>query len=763
MNKRIGGVGMAIVLAVSVVLTGCKGNEGIEEETDMGAMGRYLEEELLLPEEDLYRINDITVLEDGTLRMAAEDKDLKLRIWDYKEEAWEENDSLGEQLPQVEDINTQFVDQVALDASGKAAVSICNMESEAAGGGKLYVVEADGTVKDLSGQAKKDSSYPQLLNLEFTGDGNLVAQGFYDVFAMYDGSSGEVLHDFDLDDMVTFSVVNDRMVVIAEHQVQLYDCKSGNPLDKDEVLNEQISKDANNLELFTTSSRPVVFTEGEGEDGIFYCTRDGIFSYNFGGNTVEKVVDGKLNKISSSAVGFKQLTAGKDNDFYLLAGDEDTNKIFHYVYSADTPTVPGTTLKVYSLKKDDTISKLIPMFQKLYPDIYVDYQVGMSGEDGVTVSDALKNLNTEVMADKGPDVFILDNMPVDSYVEKGLLADISDVIEEVAGSDGILENVKKNYEADGKIYVMPSRIGVPVMLGSEGDLEGITDLKTMADAGERIKAQSPDDYVFNPFRWGYFLVELWTDTCSPAWIREDGSVDEEALGDFYTQIKRIYDLDENPYEGEHSEEEILNDSDDMAHYYTGISNDLLMQYGGVCRLAYGTLSSMETYENLCAAMKEKGTVLKGWNGQAENCFVPNLMLGISAKCKEEETAKKFLAYLLSKEAQMTSSYAGFPVNQAAIEEEKYWYREGAGESSSGTSISMPDGQMIHVILDSVEIEKENADWLREQLKKVETPASYNYLIVDAVRRASIPYLKGETTLEEAVSSVSQKMNLYLTE
>ncbi|MGI6070660.1 MAG: ABC transporter substrate-binding protein [Blautia sp.] len=756
MNKKIWGMGMALLLAVSAVLSGCGGSKGEGEDTGSAAMGRYLEEEIALPQDDLSGIKDITMLEDGTLRMAGADQEQKLHIWDYQDGAWVENTKLGEALPQIEDKNTQFIDQVALDTSGKAAVSMSNMEE---GNGKLFVLEADGTVRDLSDTVKQDASYPQLLNMEFTGDGTLVAQGFYDLLAMYDGTTGETIQNFEIDGVVTFSVVGDRIVVIGDHQVQLYDAKSGSPLDKDEVLNDQISDDKNNLELLNTSSKPVVFTKGE-EDGIFYCSREGIFSHHFGGNTVEKVVDGKLCSISSAYVGFQRLLKGNDNDFFLLAMDDVKSKIYHYTYSKDTPTVPGTTLKLYSLLEDDTVSQVIPMFQKMYPDIYVDYQVGLSGEDGMTVSDALKNLNTEVMAGKGPDVFLLDNMPVDSYAEKGLLMDISDVIKEVADTDGILENITKSYENDGKIYVMPSHIGLPVMMGKEEDLDGIEDLKTMADAGERLQAENPDDYAFGPYKWAYSLVGEWTDNCSPAWTKEDGSVDEEALSEFYTQLKRIFKTVKNPQAKNYSDEDMLADYDSMAHYYTSIGSDLLMQYGGFCRLAYGTLSSLDGYSQACAVMREKGSVIETWNGQAENCFVPNLMLGISSKCKEEDAAKKFVSYFLSKDAQAVTSYAGFPVNRAVLEGGSYWNYEGV--SSSGTTMEI-DGKTIDIILTTVEFKQEEIDWMVEHLSSAVTPAPYNYLIVDAVRSQAIAYLNDKVSLEEAVSAVSQKMNLYLTE
>ena len=81
----------------------------------------------------------------------------------------------------------------------------------------------------------------------------------------------------------------------------------------------------------------------------------------------------------------------------------------------------------------------------------------MTDDNGVTLEDALKTLSTDILAGNGPDVLILDGMPVDSYVEKGILTDISDVVDEVKASDGLVDSIVKDSTKDGKIYAIPTR------------------------------------------------------------------------------------------------------------------------------------------------------------------------------------------------------------------------------------------------------------------------------------------------------------------
>ena len=75
--------------------------------------------------------------------------------------------------------------------------------------------------------------------------------------------------------------------------------------------------------------------------------------------------------------------------------------------------------------------------------------VGMPQDSSVTMTDALKTLNTEIMAGKGPDLLLLDGMPISSYEEKGILADISQVIQKVDEKEGILDNIQEAYTKEG--------------------------------------------------------------------------------------------------------------------------------------------------------------------------------------------------------------------------------------------------------------------------------------------------------------------------
>lgn len=84
----------------------------------------------------------------------------------------------------------------------------------------------------------------------------------------------------------------------------------------------------------------------------------------------------------------------------------------------------------------------------------------------MTASDALRTLNTNIMAGKGPDVLILDGMPIDSYIEKGMLADLSGLLDEIEQSDGLFENIARAYEKNGQVNAVPTGFQVPILRGA---------------------------------------------------------------------------------------------------------------------------------------------------------------------------------------------------------------------------------------------------------------------------------------------------------
>ena len=50
----------------------------------------------------------------------------------------------------------------------------------------------------------------------------------------------------------------------------------------------------------------------------------------------------------------------------------------------------------------DTLRQAVIIFRQEYADIYVNLEIGMTDDNGVTLEDALKTLSTDIPAGNGP-------------------------------------------------------------------------------------------------------------------------------------------------------------------------------------------------------------------------------------------------------------------------------------------------------------------------------------------------------------------------
>ena len=112
-------------------------------------------------------------------------------------------------------------------------------------------------------------------------------------------------------------------------------------------------------------------------------------------------------------------------------------------------------IHLYTLKDNDQLQQSAKLFEEKFPEYQVVIDVGVSEEDGKTVSDAIRSLNTEIMAGNGPDIILMDGLPIEDYIEKGVLEDLSDMVESVKeNGEEFFENVLSSYKKGEKVLVI---------------------------------------------------------------------------------------------------------------------------------------------------------------------------------------------------------------------------------------------------------------------------------------------------------------------
>lgn len=768
----------AMVLALTPGLAGCGNTEKADntkkEKTDTKdtqkeekTMGRYLEEDVALPE-DCGDIQDMTLLEDGTLRICYYKGD-GVFYSDSSDggKSWKEAVDLSEALKV--DTSKYGLSYPKLGAKGEIFVSAYDASGETEEH-KYYYLAPDGSVKELDLSQILASGY--VTEARFTDKGNLIINDFPTALVEINLLDGSIVRKYEEGNNITcFAPIGNYLVAVTNSTVHYYDLETGEPLEDAAALTEQLIEDESNLELTSTSSYPLVFSKGDEEDSLFYAEDGGVYRYSFKGSVVEEVIDGNLNSLSSPDISLVAMNRDQDGNIYVAVQDGAADmghmgRVLKYTYSPDTPAEPDTELTVYSLLDNSYIRQVAAIFQKKYPDIYLSLEVGMTGEDGMTTTDALKTLNTEIMAGNGPDVMILDGIPEDTYIEKGMLADISSILDKAEKEDGILDNIREPYrEEDGSQYVMPLRFSIPLIQGNKEDVEKAGDIVSMADMLESYQAEYTEMQMplslMGAGPEGF--LRTFADVSSPAWQKEDGSLNEDAVMEYLEQAGRIYAAGKErmDYIKEMAGGYVYSLSE--LPYLSNVTGFVMSLLAGYVKMAAGRLASPEDLANMYSLEQKMGDITHSlWNGQAQNCFIPSQIVGISAKAEQKEAAEKLVEFLFTKEGQEIGSNSGFPVNEAVYDSEDYW-AVGDDEGCLGTSGSGDANTGEYVELDIVRADEKTTKEIQELGKTLTTPSRGNEIILNAIAENGTRYLNGEISLEEAAKAAVQQVNLYLAE
>ena len=590
-------------------------------------------------------------------------------------------------------------------------------------------------------------------------------------------------NEFVLDDSYinAFVTLGDSLLVLGDTSVKEYSLESGKELGNIEALESEVLYE-NNSKFYGISN---IFSDDD--KTIYYSNTTGLYKYELGSKEVEQIVEGTLSSIGDDNMYIRAFVVGKDNTFLACGQDYNSHEggtsIIKFIYSADTPKTPENQITVYSLYEDYNIRQNIVLFQKANPDIYVKLETGISGEDAVTESDALRTLNTEIMAGKGPDIILLDGMS-ESYLEQGLLEDISDVIEEYTKNDLLFENIIDAYtDKDGKVYSIPTKIKIPVVAGTTEYVSSVTDLQTLSEAlvksAENSGKANEEKYVemYTPS----MLVSMLYYANGSTWLNEDNTINEDNIKEFLEEAKKIYDAyvatyDEDQYEEYKKSMQYYIDEygeDTDIYYLDNYLSPMSIMDESAKKLAVGVISGVDFIEQMYSLNKANEDITYALiNGQTSGIFVPKNLMGINAKSDNKEIAKKFISYLLSEESQSKESYDGLPINKAAFDKmSEYPYADDfVGENgepySEGQSIGtwgFSDENGTIVELEMYWPTKEYFNIFKSEVESLKTPVTVNTIVLQEVSKAFDKYANGNGNLDEVVKSIGDNIDLILAE
>lgn len=779
-----GSRGLALFLALSLMLalTGCGENGNMQADPGSGpgqdaegntsdeagdnasadgsakAMGRYVEEETDLSDM-LSHPTGIFKREDGSLVIA----DTNTGFWVSEDRGLTWNNEIPDWFTEFSTMG-YYISEIDMTSDGTFAV-LYDPFFDDDYTPVLVLILPDGTQIPVELPLEDEEDYIRQMTVNSEGR-IIVRTRRRNVFEIQKDGSSELL--FTLPDYTSaFYMQGDRVFIDnvgVSGMPMIYDTESETYME-DDVLVDFVSENYNDRD-YDGADYCDMYLLPDGEESVYLLGNKGVHRHVLGGNMMEQIVDGNLSMLSNPSYSIvSALMLEQDSFLVLFAG----NKLIRFTYDPDVLAVPEKRLTIYSLHEDDTIRQVVSYYQSGHTDVFVSYEVGMEEGSAVTREDAIKKLNTQIMAGNGPDLLIMDDLPLASYIEKGMLLDITAHVEECSAQDPLFDNVIDALKINEKAYVVPATFSIPMLYGEEEYITNVTDLSDLGENIEAIRDEHPGDDIIGIYNEKDVLMRF-APVSAPAWLTADGSLDREIIGEFLEQGKRIYDAQMDGIRAEiveDYEQRQVNRSGaamDGWHADWGLADSVFSYVSGESYLLSGWLETSSGYQEIVSIERAEGHENGKRTAMAGHCaqvFMPQTLLGINATSAQVDEAKDFMRFFLSKKT--ASDYYGFPINKAAYDEQFIPNEDYIGDDGTYGSLVLVTEEGILFDFTVYWPSDEMIAEFKEELSSVNTAYIPDSVLEDAVFTEGAAYMKGEQTLEEALSEIEKDVAIYMSE
>nr|WP_294490547.1 ABC transporter substrate-binding protein [uncultured Anaerosporobacter sp.] len=616
----------------------------------------------------------------------------------------------------------------------------------------VYIAK-NGEEKELKLPVNNNSL--RLLKAEFANDGVLYALTIGDEIIKINPDDESVETVFEGESYLnTFAIDGLYLVAEGEGVGYIYNTQTKELIMNDSVLNDFLKANVKGDQLCQLAAN-------DKENAIYVACSEGVYRHVINGNVMEQLVSGELTNLgspSNSATSFKV----KEDGSFLIG--YDSGELDSYSYNAEVPSVPSNQIRIYSLHENKTIQQAIVNYRKNNPDVFIKLEIGVTGDDAVTNTDAIQKLNTSVLAGDGPDLIVLDGLPMDSYIEKGVLYDLSEVMKEVEQSDTYFTNVTHAYQTENGLYGVPMKFQIPIIIGNEKEI-------TKADSIEKLSQMIQDmragDNKTATIMGGYTPKEVLEHLemgCGGAWLTKEGKMDEVKLNKYLTYAKAIYeseleDLTEDMISTQIAyRKEISEMLNGQMSKLLSITPQLSRMMFGDQQIVIGYVDGINDYQMLLATLNQDTSIsYQRFDLQSGYNFIPKGIMGVNSASKDMETTLDFYKSLYSEKLQEADVMEGFPVNKTVFA--KLAKGKNITESYIGSSDRNGKEISYHLTIPTDEEMKR----LLELAEGLTTPALMDNTIQDTVETFGEKVLSGEISLDEGVKAIIQKVDLYLQE
>lgn len=711
---------MLILMFIFVNIVGCSSKES-KVNNDV-----VVKEQAITVPEELYKIFKIVKQDDERLAVLGKDEKNNLLYFtvDSNFDLWEKRDL---NLPEDIKNNNKIIVDANLNDKGNLVLQYFDINNE---NKELILFD----IKNLEFNN---------LNLEYevnkiymNENGDLILYCDEQAKAIYyDIENNSIVREYD-DIMVTnIDLLNDKLIISDNDTEEIisYDLESGDCIESMEILNEY-----NNY---------IIFSEKDSNDIYFKCD-EGMYKYD--NNEVELLFNIDNTQLCNTNVGNNDFVVLNDNTILSYGDSKDNGRSKIYKYSYGNISLDNMEYKdnneefvIYSLYENDTIRNYVLNFKDNYPNTSIKYRYGISMDNDVIETDAIATLNTELMAGQGPDVLFLDNLDIDNYYEKGILENITDIVNNNESS--LFTNIIDSYRRDDILYCVPTSFNVPIIIG-----ENVSNINNLDALISRCKedTDSGEEILLN-ISSGEDIIDTFYERIFNNILNDDKTLNVEAIENNLNKLKNIYDLTVD--NSSIDQEETINNNKE----YT---NDFISLYltNKDAKMNICSINSYNQYFFMSAILDKYNCDYTLWNEENGNYFNGINIAGVNSNSKNKDIAKEFVNSLLN------GSYYNTEFSNLSINKEVFRNTlENMENYSSGVSAMDENGEGD--ILESVTMPENYVENIINSIYSLNKAINVNKIILEKVKSEMVSYIEGQSDIDSTLNMIKNNLDIYLSE
>ncbi len=501
------------------------------------------------------------------------------------------------------------------------------------------------------------------------------------------------------------------------------------------------------IDKISDYSNYIIFTNNNSDD-IYFKSNEGMYKYKYDNNEVELLFNIDNTQLSNTDMELKKFVVVGDNSILAYGRDnEGKEQIYKYTFGDSTEKLSledneMQEFVIYSLYENDTIRNYVLNFKYDYPEIDFKYTYGISEDKEITENDAITTLNTELLAGKGPDILFLDYLNIDTYIEKGLLEDINEIVEN--NHESLFNNIVNVYTKNDAIYAVPTAFNMPIIIG-----ENVSNIKNLNSLISRCEEIVQSEEITLNISSAEELVDTFYESISTNILREDKTLNVEDIEDALNKFKSIYELTVSNLSEE--EKEIIKDNRQYMDRFTSLYL--------VNKNANMNISNIKSYKDILfiSGIKEQYKCdYTLWNGDNGSYFKAIDVVGINSNSKNKNVAKEFVNSLLNGSF-YSSEFSNLSVN-------KYVFRNTLNsikDYESGVAAMDENGEGN--VLEAIKLKDQDIENIISDASSLNKAVNVNNIILDKIKDEIIEYIEGEINIEETLKKINNNLEIYLSE